>query len=783
MGISRKSGEANIAVPNLFGLLPKHPQQVGDSAPRLSRLNRILLTAGLLVALLSLGSGCAPATVEPTVTATPSPTATATPTATPSPTATPLPTPSPTPTAAPTATPISFEPFASPGHTTYYVDCASGDDASDGTTPATAWQTTAKINSVTFGPGDAILFKRGTQCPGALWPKGAGAADAPIVLGSYGSGPLPVIAGGDSEVTLKLSDQEYWHVQDLEVTGGTKFGVLVTGSATGGTLDHFRLADLVVHDVYGGPLDGKGSGLVVFLSGGGSNVFHDVIVDGVTAYDTNQWAGIEINGGSWPINPDDPLFSTHVVVRNSTVHNVYGDGIVLWYVADGLIESSVAYDTGQQPPPQTVGTPSAIWTWACHRCTVQFNEAYRSASPERDGGCYDVDWATADNVYQYNYGHDSQGYCQSVFGASGWTTTNAIVRYNVCANNGRNPGLASSQGDIFLSTWGGGYLDGVQIYNNTVYWDPASNLASALVNRASFRGLRPNLFQNNVIYSTSRFLLETNQTLALDHNLYWYAGEDSPVWLYTTGVYTSFEDYQNGSGQDAHGLYADPRLTGLAPPEEGAPTVAFTLQEDSPAVDAGAGLGDMGKHDFFGNPIPYGKAHDVGAHEWSGVLPSGQLADAQPEVPAPGFSLEAVQGGNYSLADLEGHAALLAFLNTQADPMTSTRDGSRSQLVFLRSIAQQYGSQGVLVLIVDASHLQAGGGPNLEDLGNFVYNWQLDTIPVLVDPDGATTQAYEVSQTPTTFLIAADGLIAQRWDGFAAAPLLAFALQPGVLVH
>ena len=732
----------------------------------ISRKYRILLLVSLLAALLPLGSGCAPATVEPSVTATPLPTATTTPTATSPPTATPTlpPTPSPTATIAPTPTPIHFEPSASPGHTTYYVDCASGDDVADGLSQATAWHTTAKVNSVTFAPGDVLLFKRGTQCPGALWPKGAGADSAPITLGAYGTGPLPVIAAGDNEAALKLTDQEYWHVQDLEVTGGTRFGILVTGSATGGVLDHFRLADLVVHDVHGGPLDGKASGLIVFLSAGGNNVFNDVIVDGVTAYNTDQWAGIEVSGGAWPINRDDPLFSTRISVRNSTVHNVYGDGIVLWYVEDGLIESSVAYDTGQQPPPQTVGTPSAIWTWACHRCTVQFNEAYRSDSPERDGGCYDIDWATADNVYQYNYGHDSQGYCQSVFGASGWTTTNAIVRYNVCADNGRDPSLASSQGDIFLSTWGGGTLDGVQIYNNTIYWNPASNVASALFNHASFRGSRPNLFQNNVIYSTSRFLIETNKTLALDHNLYWYTGEDLPVWLHATGVYTSFEDYQNGSGQDAHGLYADPKLADST----------FTLQASSPAVDAGADVGDMGGRDFFGNPIPYGEAYDVGAHEWSGIPSSGRLTDPRPEVPAPAFSLDAVQGGTYSLADFEGRVVLLSFLDTLADPSAPTRDPSRSQLVFLRSIAQQYGSQRVQVLIVDTSHLQTGASPHLDGLVNLTYNWQLETIPVLVDPAGSVARAYDVSQAPTTFLIAADGLLKRRWDGFAIAPQLDF---------
>jgi len=661
--------------------------------------------------------------------------------------------------------------------TAYYVDCTDGDDAADGTSPASAWRSIARANSATLTPGDALLFRRGTVCSGALQPQGSGTDGAPITLGAYGRGPWPVIDGQDSRAALRLYNQEYWRIQHLEVTGGTMFGILVTGSDTAGVLHHFRLTDLVVHDVHGGPLEDKVSGLVVFLSGGGNHVFHDVVIDGVTAYNTNQWAGIEVNGGPWPINPDDPLFSSGIVVRNSTVYNVYGDGIVLWYVQDGLIEHSVAYDTGQQPPPQTVGTPSAIWTWACHRCTVQFNEAYRSDSPERDGGCYDIDWATADNTYQYNYGHECQGYCQSVFGASNFTTVNAIVRYNVCANNGRDPSLASSQGEIFFSTWNGGYLDGVRVYNNTIYWNPAFEAAPALLNHASFRGSRPNIFANNLICSSRPFLIESDKTLTLDHNLYWYAGKKAPVWFFDGEAYTSFADYQRGSGQDAHGLYADPRLGDPTYPEAGVSAVAFTLQDGSPAIDAGTSVDSMGGHDFLGNPIPYGRAYDAGAHEWHGAPASGSLADARPNVPAPRFRLKAVQGGTYALADLAGHPVLLSFLNTQADAAVPAHNPSRSQATFLRSMAQQYGPRGVQVLVVDASHLQTGKSLGREAQTNSAYDLQWESTPVLADRSGSVARAYQVSQVPTTFLIAADGLVRQRWDGLAPAPQLAFALQ------
>jgi hypothetical protein len=61
-----------------------------------------------------------------------------------------------------------------------------------------------------------------------------------------------------------------------------------------------------------------------------------------------------------------------VTVRNSVVHDIYGDGIVLFRVKNGLIDSNAAWRTGMQPA-QSIGTPNAIWTWMCTDCVVSKN--------------------------------------------------------------------------------------------------------------------------------------------------------------------------------------------------------------------------------------------------------------------------------------------------------------------------------------------------------------------------------------------------------------------------
>ena len=484
----------------------------------------------------------------------------------------------------------------------YYIDCANGNDANNGTSPSTPWKSISKVNNTTFAPGQSILFKRGVTCSGSLRPKGSGTAGSPITIGAYGTGALPIINGGSSGAAIKLYNQEYWHIQTVETTGGTRFGINIGGDGSR-LLHHFRVTNVVVHDVIGDTVNSKQSGLIVIAAAAGSQPFDDVIIDGATAYNTNQWMGIRVGGSL--------ARSTNVTIRNATVHDVYGDGIVLFEVNNGLIETSVAWNTGKVTST-SVGAPNGIWSWRCGNCIVQFNEGYRTASPGSDGGVYDIDWGSSDSTVQYNYAHDAQGYCVAVFGAES-TTTNSTVRYNICANNARGATQAS-QGDIFIATWNGGSLDGVQIYNNTISWNPAAD-RSVLNNTAVFMGTRPNFFKNNIIYSTVRSLINTNRSLKLNNNLYWYTGSSSPKWSYNGVTYTGFNSYRSGSGQDSHGLYSDPKLNAPTSHSVGRPTTAFTLQSGSPAINAGASLTNMGSRDFFGNAIPQGGAYDIGAYE------------------------------------------------------------------------------------------------------------------------------------------------------------------------
>lgn len=91
--------------------------------------------------------------------------------------------------------PFIFFGFAA--NATNYYFSASGNDANNGTSTSTHWQTIAKFNSVfaSKSPGDNFLFNRGDVFYSSLVISRSGSSGSPITIGAYGSGANPIITG------------------------------------------------------------------------------------------------------------------------------------------------------------------------------------------------------------------------------------------------------------------------------------------------------------------------------------------------------------------------------------------------------------------------------------------------------------------------------------------------------------------------------------------------------------------------------------------------------------
>ncbi|MCP4451734.1 MAG: hypothetical protein GY809_09755, partial [Planctomycetes bacterium] len=70
----------------------------------------------------------------------------------------------------------------SPGHTTYYIDPAQGNDTASGLRQHQAWRTFTHINRLLLCPGDQVHITSPGSFDQTLMLTGAGTAEAPIEI-------------------------------------------------------------------------------------------------------------------------------------------------------------------------------------------------------------------------------------------------------------------------------------------------------------------------------------------------------------------------------------------------------------------------------------------------------------------------------------------------------------------------------------------------------------------------------------------------------------------------
>lgn len=598
----------------------------------------------------------------------------------------------------------------------YFVDCSSNLQKTDGQSADSPWTTLEQVNEHTFAAGDEVRFKRGSVCHGTLWPKGSGSEPAPVRMTAYGTGARPkIVSNSGIEEVLKLFNQEYWNIDSLDLSGANTFGVFISGDK--GVLHHIHLANLLVHYVGGAEMKHKESGLVVISPGSVDQRFDDVLVDGVTAYNTQEWVGILVGGGNFGWPPES-TWSTHVIIRNSIVHDVQGDGIVLFRVRDGRIASSVAWNTGMQPT-ESMGTPNAIWTWMCRDCVVEQSEAFLTDSPGVDGGAFDIDYGNTNNSVVDNYGHDTQGYCIAVF-AAGYITHHSEVRGNTCLNNARSPRMAQFQGAIFLHTWNDGKLDGLVVENNTVYWNPPGT-TPALINDALFQG--EGVFKNNRINSTSPWMITSDRALHLEGNQYSLYSHDGMVdgrWSYGDRIFQGFADYQAHSGQDS------------------------------------------------GSSFHQIAATDTGQMFWPQTRTATQQLDTtyRELLSKP---LTGIDGG--AEPPLGGKWTIYAVLSGKLDPDGLLNETNRRQLTILKSLAAQFHGNGLRTVIAFRRIPETASEKT--SLDNAISDLNFDTAAFVAAP----VMQGKTLEEPLLLFLSPEGHVIRAWRGSASAAELGIAVR------
>ncbi|WP_328778089.1 carbohydrate binding domain-containing protein [Streptomyces canus] len=491
---------------------------------------------------------------------------------------------------------------------TYYVDCSA---ASNGTgTSGSPWNSPAGPNGTTFAPGDQLLFKRGTTCSGLLHPLGSGsAAGGSITMSAYGTGALPVIAGGGGTDAIYLYNQEYWEISDLEVTN--------TGAVTGanerrgvyvvlenyGTGHHYKVSNLTVHDVNGTESKaGDGSAGIQFSVIGTTTAssFDDLVIDGNTVSNIHR-SGINM-GSVWGCRPSIGCGSTNwtpftnVVVQNNTVHDTSGDGIVVQNSQGAVMQHNVVYNAAKGNTAN-----AGIWAWDSDNTVIQYNEAYgtQKNSGNSDGQGFDVDYGQDGTIIQYNYSHDNAGGFILFCGCGGGMhlASNAAVRYNVSQNDRlRVITMDGSQDSTF--------------YNNTVYL-PSGSTANVLEVTGAWNDLT---LANNIIYN-------------LGSGGYVYtSGQPASNFAWRNNLF--YGNHPASEPSDPGKITADPLLSSPGTGGTGIGSVTgYQLTASSPAIGAGVVFPDNGGQDYWGSTVPSVCAPDIGADQYSSPSDTTCLAN------------------------------------------------------------------------------------------------------------------------------------------------------------
>jgi len=476
------------------------------------------------------------------------------------------------------------------GAAAYHVDAVQGDDSRSGTSPEAAWRSLEKVNATVLRPGDQVLFKSGGRWHGQLKPRGTGrlaAIEVPLIkIGRYGEGALPRIDGDGGPLdTVLIENLECVEVADLEITNRGpaplpwRTGVRISAHGFG-PMRRVYLRRLFVHDVNGDlRKDREGCGIYFEAKGGNESCFDGLLIEDCHLVNTDRNGICQRGTGR--------TRSRNVIVRGNLLEDIGGDGIKLWGTDGGLIERNVVRRARAHCAAKEAA--AGIWPFACDDTVIQFNEV-SDTKGTTDGQGYDSDYYCRRTLIQYNYSCRNEGGFLLVCAPGGAYNEGTVVRYNLSVHDG------AAGGRVFH--FGGGSKD-THVYNNTVVLGPRQDLPMMVF--GEWKGGIPQgaRFTNNLFLvaegGRASYRFGPSQGHVFENNLFLGNHEGLPAGITRSSTAIRF----------AGPLEPTPGLNSLA---------AFRPQPGTP-WPRGRVIEKNGGRDFFGRPVPAGRAPAIGAAE------------------------------------------------------------------------------------------------------------------------------------------------------------------------
>jgi hypothetical protein len=495
-----------------------------------------------------------------------------------------------------------------------------------------------KYKNETFEPGDQILFKSGETFKGMFAPSGSGTEEAPIVIGTYGTGSRPVIdnqgifhnypdiaakessgtnwsafKNGKISAGVFLHNTSYWEVNGLEITNTDGqdneydiYGVLYYANEEH-IYKHIYINDCYIHDCGMVSWDPDPSSYgSIKLSGGiwaflGTLAGTDSVLDGWRVTNNrvervagvgmaNQSDAVEFYRNSRPISEPKNLWKNSYYGDN-IIKDTGRNGIVIRVSEDPIVEYNRITNSS------LAETGNSIYNFNTLNCTVQYNEVSGNDSGGKgERGGFDADYFAINTIIQYNYSHGNEYFCAIMKKPM----TGVTIRYNVSINDHSgviNYGFNYADHDrvtgVYRDDRTGKIVTDIKVYNNTHYFSAStSNDVQLFVERS------------------------TPLNSEYKNNIYYYAGggiwsDGEPTYdLHREGFFTDFErnvyvgitpHISDGTAQSANPMFIAP---GQEPSDINLHTMGelrdYGLMSTSPYLDGATSIENNGGLNILG---------------------------------------------------------------------------------------------------------------------------------------------------------------------------------------
>ncbi len=484
---------------------------------------------------------------------------------------------------------FSFSSAANEG-TTYYVDSIDGDNTNSGNSPDQAWKDLGGFSNEVFGPGDAVLFRKGGTYDCAVTLTGIeGTKDAPFVISSYGEGERPILKTELQDEIFTFIDCSYVTVSDIQLTAPNGGGIwidTINKESIGITIENVYFFGMPNGKVTGrddlsrGAAHARAAVVAKGLPANSRYPVNDLTIKGCEVYDTANgfliWGSWNDQQNPWCDDDEkDPIYNEGLLIEDCYFHEMDAEAVIVGICDGALVTNCRAINTCQGEGVDEDGNilyfTAAMWFWGSENSTIQYCEIAGQKNVG-DGMAVDFDSSTNNCTYQYIYSHDNQRFM--VNNAKDDPQRNNTVRYCLSVNDNKGRSLVAS----------GNGEDNFKFYNNTI------------INCGEFQlyNLTNSLVANNIIIPTEGQVINCDIIDEIE------AGN-----IYSNNCYyNTLSPAIDLSSMNTLPAFAD-----------GESVEAFMLAFNSPLIGKGMEIDDGLTTDFFGNEIT---SNNIGCYMGNG---------------------------------------------------------------------------------------------------------------------------------------------------------------------